>query len=177
MTEKQKIEENIVHKVKIGIESNELNIHNTIEEVRHSNRTFDSLIVVISGGGIYTVLESIKYVLSEDEISVNLTCLKASGVLFLFVIIINLLTQISTVNAGNIAIQIGKKNLDDYKNYLRTENPSFLIQTDEEKSNSNKVNRHNKIIHWSNIISIAFILIAIFSLIFFFWNIAPTQTN
>jgi hypothetical protein len=57
---------------------------------------FDTLIISISGGGIYVMFELMKYMRDDDVLKlVDITILKISGFLFTFAIICNFISQIT----------------------------------------------------------------------------------
>jgi hypothetical protein len=66
----------------------------------YSIKRIDLLIVSISSAGIYVVFETFKFFAKESTLNPNLSAIKVSGVLFVFSIVLNFISQF-TANSAN----------------------------------------------------------------------------
>src|SRR3569833_544395 len=84
---------------------------NSFTQWSYSIQRIDLLIVAISSGGIYIVLETLKYSL-EHQLCYSLL-LKLCGVVFVGAIIANFISQITGQRANDHEIKFSDEKLDD----------------------------------------------------------------
>ncbi|MBC7606166.1 MAG: hypothetical protein H7199_04315 [Burkholderiales bacterium] len=88
----EEIAESTKQIAKTGIRQHNLERHKRVwDSLIYSHQRMDVLIISISGAGIYTSLEAIKY-LNNKHLVVN-GCLKYGAIAFLFAIIANFIAQ------------------------------------------------------------------------------------
>ncbi|PHQ57701.1 MAG: hypothetical protein COC16_00145 [Lutibacter sp.] len=164
--------EDLKGKIKDKIEEREVYTKNAMDDVKYSYRTFDSLVIVVSGGGIYVVLESIKYSMEKD-ITSNQSLLIYSGVIFLTVILLNLISQLVAIIGNEKGIEQSKKEKQSYKKYLasigrETQDESLPKYSKDDLIKINKIIFLSKLLKGFNWIALGLLVFGIGLLICFF---------
>jgi hypothetical protein len=127
------------------------------EGMFYSMQRIDLLLVSISSAGIYVILETVKFLVEEKfKIGVEL---KISGIAFIFAIIINFLSQLFGYKANEQDYLMCELNCIDKPN----------------KKDLDKIKEHDKksafFSKWTNklnYISMVFLAIGLFSLLYFY---------
>ncbi len=129
------------------------------EGMFYSIQRIDLLIVSISGAGIYICLETIKY-LSDKCQDVNLL-IRISGVLFLFGIIINFLSQVFGYKTNQQDFLMCQAQIDAGEKVSKKEQ----TQIDKYDNNSEKFSKYTDVF---NYISIGFMFLGLILIMIYF---------
>ena len=123
----------------------------------------DLLTIGISGAGIYTVFEIIKFLISQ-KITANFLTVKVSAFLFVTTILVNFISQYLTWKSNDIEATINNKLfLDVIGNKEKDEKEICLLDAKEEL--------FNKIITWFNISSIVLMTLGLSVLTYFIMTV------
>lgn len=151
-------------------------LRTTKEKSDYSIKRLDLLIISISSGGLYVLLEALRELRGADE-SINKCYAVICGVLFVITILINFISQISGYKANifeeeyiNIELDILSSNLEkDKKEKKKDKKGQKDKRLKEQDELDDKIKRYNNITEWSNIISaVTLVLGLIFLTLFIF---------
>jgi hypothetical protein len=139
----------------------------------YSVQRIDILIISISGAGIYTCFEIMKYVASDAIMKPYLsrinTPFKVVGVLFVLSIISNFISQWCAYKGSSYALESTKSDIYDWENKSdgeEQENKNNTTSTSEKTANI-----YNKITLKTNFISALLMIFGLLGLIVFILNL------
>ncbi len=119
----------------------------------------DILIVSISGAGVYTCLEALKF--SQEKQLPNLITLKIAGAIFVMAIIVNLFSQFTGKKANALDMQWSEKK-------LKKLDDDDSVKRSEIEALDNKAELYSNLTDFLNILSFVAMSISLILLILFF---------
>ena len=134
------------------------------ENLTYSFKRMDTLIISISGAGIYTCLSTIKFLLQEQISNDFQWIINSSGTLFALSIIINFVSQYTGAKSNEYDFLMSEEEID------ANGKPDQVAKRkiDKYNQNSDKFSNATDIL---NIFSIVLLGIGLLSLTVFYWII------
>lgn len=126
----------------------------------YSIQRIDLLIITVSGGGEYVILEALKFSLNSVKPMSNLSLLKVSGILFIITILLNIYSQVSGKWANHHDIKMCSEKL--------LPQPRTREQQDKIKNHDQRAEDLSKYTDWMNTASLVTMSMGLITLITYF---------
>lgn len=157
--------------------SNELSNYKTaleshkekINEYRdYSIKRLDSLSIAIAGGGIYAVLEILKFTI-EQELCADTILLKIAGASFVVSVAAHLSALVSSQRANNLDLQWAEMAIDDANSTVELSESDKVSRTKKQEKLTKQVARNNNFVHAGNSFSAFGLFVGLILIMAFCW--------
>lgn len=143
-------------------------LKSTKENISYSQKRTDLLIISISGGGLYVLLETLREFKTGNVDIENINILIVSGVILLTGIVINFISQITSYHANRYEEEYINLELNKICEKKKKKKKLITIEQKEADKENRKFNKATNIL---NYISIILMLLGVTLLVYFNYSI------